>query len=567
MRELRISEMLIVSEKEKGGRRVEFDPKLTVIEGGNDTGKSALIKSIYWAFGANPVHMTARWKSATPTVVVKSTVDGEPLTVLRKGRYFAAYGDDDQLLAQFDSVTNELGPFLAERLAFGLTLPSQQGKPVVPPPAYMFMPFYIDQDASWQRQWSAFTNLGQLPAWQRPLMEYHTGIRDQRWYLLLQRILDAKKEIGEEQSELAVIRRMRERALQEGAPLSFDVDLSDFREEIDELLRRCEVLKGVEEDLKVRYSALAHERHTLAEQVKTVTLAAAELGADRAFVATTLHDDSVECPTCGAEYSNSFRERFAIADDEARLVDFLVELTESLGGIDRQIDEMRNEFSMNKEEALHVREVLESRQAEVSLAAIIQNEGRKEFRGLLKSESDAGVLAVHAAETNLKALEKRKRALNKELKARRDEVEEAHARQMRRYLHRLNVLTQDETAWANVASRISDSGSGLPRSLMAYYYSILGLVRQHSGAFFAPIVIDEPNQQGQDDVNMKALLQFIVDELPNGSQAVLGVESDHGVELPGTRLRLRDKLGVLDKEQYVVVRDEVAAYLDRALAG
>lgn len=567
MRRLRISEMMVVSEKEKGAQRIQFDPKLTVIEGGNDTGKSALIKSLYWAFGTEPVQMTSRWQSAIPTVVVKSAIDDVPLTVLRKGKYFAAFGDGDRLLAQFDSVTNELGPFLAERLDFGLTLPDRKGKEVVPPPAFMFMPFYIAQDSSWQRQWSAFANLGQLAAWPRPLMEFHTGIRSSEWYRLLQRIVDAKRTISERQAELGVIQKMRARVRDEDEPLSFDVDLSDFREEVEELLKRSEELSKVEERLKALYADLTHRRNALKEQARTVELAAKELGADRAFITNVLPDESVECPTCGAEYANSFRERFAIADDEARLIDFLAELNEDLASLDKEVAEVRASFNATSKETARVREILEAQQAEVSLGSIIKNEGRKEFRGLLKSEADSATVAVRDAEKALSALEQARRSLNKELRAQRTAIEETHARQMRRYFHKLHVVTQDESAWAHVAARISDSGSGLPRALMAYYYSILELVRQYGSAFFAPIVIDEPNQQGQDGVNMKALLEFIVQEQPQGSQAVLGVESDHGVDLPGTRIKLSDKLGVLEKAQYEEVRAEVSDFLDIALAG
>jgi predicted ATPase len=66
MKNFFLSEILIYSAKERKAKRVKFHPKLTVILGKNDTGKSVLIKSIYphyWTFlkkgGESPIFVFA----------------------------------------------------------------------------------------------------------------------------------------------------------------------------------------------------------------------------------------------------------------------------------------------------------------------------------------------------------------------------------------------------------------------------------------------------------------------------------------------------------------------------
>lgn len=41
-----------------------------------------------------------------------------------------------------------------------------------------------------------------------------------------------------------------------------------------------------------------------------------------------------------------------------------------------------------------------------------------------------------------------------------------------------------------------------------------------------PLVIDSPNQQSQDDINLPKVLKFIADNLPSGSQIIVGAEAE-----------------------------------------
>ena len=54
MKNLKLRRLLLLSRAEGKARQESFDDETTVVFGGNDTGKSHLIKSIYSAFGADP---------------------------------------------------------------------------------------------------------------------------------------------------------------------------------------------------------------------------------------------------------------------------------------------------------------------------------------------------------------------------------------------------------------------------------------------------------------------------------------------------------------------------------
>ena len=45
----------------------------------------------------------------------------------------------------------------------------------IAPPAYYFIPFYIDQIKGWGKSFSSLDKLGQYEYWHTPILEYHVG--------------------------------------------------------------------------------------------------------------------------------------------------------------------------------------------------------------------------------------------------------------------------------------------------------------------------------------------------------------------------------------------------------
>lgn len=66
--------------------------------------------------------------------------------VLREWNSFSFFTDDGKLVILASSVIKKLAPFMAELLDFKLILSSRAREPEIPPPAYAFLPLYIDQD-------------------------------------------------------------------------------------------------------------------------------------------------------------------------------------------------------------------------------------------------------------------------------------------------------------------------------------------------------------------------------------------------------------------------------------
>ena len=108
-------------------------------------------------------------------------------------------------------------------------------------------------------------------------------------------------------------------------------------------------------------------------------------------------------------------------------------------------------------------------------------------------------------------------------------------------------------------------GSEGPRGIIAYNYAFLHTARKYSSSSFCPIIIDAPNQQGQDD--MRKIMRFIVDYRPTNSQVLVATEdmfgltdNDADIVYVGKR-----KNQLLDEEVYDEVWDTVRPYLEQLI--
>jgi hypothetical protein len=120
---------------------------------------------------------------------------------------------------------------------------------------------------------------------------------------------------------------------------------------------------------------------------------------------------------------------------------------------------------------------------------------------------------------------------------------------MRSNLFTLEVHGVD-TKSLHVHSRITETGSDLPRATLAYYFSILEMMQNFTDTTICPLVIDSPNQQDQDPKNLPTILKFIRDKRPTDTQLVLGLVDDCNVDFGGKIEVLKSKRRLLLDDDY-----------------
>lgn len=566
MSTLVLNEILLISQKEKRAKKVAFDPNLTLVIGKNRTGKSSLLKSLPRAFSAVPEIVSDTWADARVTNVVKFTVYGVPYSILQYGEFYAIFDEENNLLLATDQVTRELGPYLAGLFEFELKFKMRNSSELVsPPPAYFLLPFYIDQDSSWRKNWAAFKGLGQFEyEWKKILMEYHAGIRPNEYYKVFAQISGLKEEVANHEKERKTLNNLLEQANKRFKNVNFDIDLSAFKKEIEELLKHCQELKIIEESLKGKLVELYSKKSSIENQIKITDTALNEARADLKHATYHIHEEHVECPTCGAMYENSFTERFAIARDEDRCTQVLFRLNYDLMEIKKQIDAEKEKYSSNSAAYVNIKKTLEAKQEQVVLRDLIENEGKKELQNVFTENIDAVTKILIDKGDEIDKLKSRLKVF--EDKDRKAAIEKQFSDNMRSFLFELDVHSGDKN-YSRMDVRITETGSCQPRALLAYYYSFLLVMKGYSSSVFGPIIIDSPNQQAQDATNLPKMLKFIRDKKPSDTQLILGTEDLCGIEFNGKIVELYEKQSLLQRSEYDEVYAEVIPLMEKAMKG
>jgi hypothetical protein len=565
MKSFVLRELLLLSHRERKARRIRFDPRLTVVEGANDTGKSSILKSIYWTFGAEPSIIHPMWAAANVITAARFALDDVELVMLRQGSFFALFNAREGTHSSFSSVTKELAPHLANLFDFGLTLTSREKQEVIPPPAFLFLPFYVDQDASWVKNWSGFARLGQFPGYRQSVAEFHTGIRGNEYYALKAKVERAKAELEQAHSERRALSSARDRAVKAVADDLVEIDLDSFRGEIDRLLDQLVALQRHQEAYRNEAVDLRNQRLLLATQLHVAEASLREVSKDYAFATEDLIEDHVDCPTCGATYANSFAERFAIAMDEDRCRELITQLREDLLQCDREISAVTQKHDAQARDVGALEALLETNRGTIRLRDVIESQGRQELRRILKDDIDDLTRLVHEREVELKALQKQSR--DSKDKERQAQILDLYGRRFRAYLAALDVKTLPDSVTKKIAPEIRETGSDLPRALLGYYFAILDTMRQFSTSTYCPIVIDSPNQQGQDKESLRKMLSFLFKHRPEDSQMIVGLEDDLGVQHTGMRITLVRKHSLLLEDEYASVLAELQPLIDASLVG
>lgn len=554
MKNLKLTNMLLVSHREKKARKIKFHPKVTVIQGENDTGKSSVIKSIQYAFGANPHKIHPKWKNADIAILIRFSIDDVPFSIYRHRNSYSLFDSNNEEVGTYSSVTLELAPALAKIFDFNLRLSDRDGNSVIPPPAYLMLPFYIDQDKGWVEPWSSFTNLSQFAYWKQRVTGYHFGLRPDKWYGLDAQRKKLDKDKDEPNRQMNAIRSVQKKVYKEISSVDFDINVEDFKSEVEQLLIECKYLSDAENRFRKIITEQKTKKIRLEAQIEIVTKTHDELSDDYKYACEGKEKD-IGCPTCGAEYSNSFVERFEIAQDTETCTDLLSSLRQDLNKVIEAIGITDAELKQSEFKIKELNNILSKKQGEIRLKDLIETEGRKSLASHLDVE-------LKESEKIISALDDDTDRIAGEMKdfddpARRKEIVKSYGENLRKNTQTLGVYSLADSVFKNVNASIEESGSDLPRAILAYFFASLKAIEENGNATFFPIVIDAPNQQEQDPQNLKKMLEFIKNRRAEDKQLIVGLVDDANVDFEGDVIRFHKKYSVLHEDVYKDISAEM----------
>lgn len=545
---LRFESLRLISLTERKAASFQFHPRMTLITGENHTGKSLILKSLYWTLGAEPAAPHPAWKELNLIAILTLTLgEAETLTVIRKGKSFYIFDKERRCLLRTSRVTTELGPFIASKVDVSLRLATRQQEMAVPPPAYIFLPFYIDQEKGWADSWSSFGNLTHFVNWQGDLVKFHTGQRTNKYYDITAEIGAIKRRLDYLEGALKYSREAYDNLVSQIGHLPIAFDRLAYQRSLHTLLKDLDAIQTQREKLTGCLTDSENERILLQNQARVARAALAEAEKDYSY-ASDLEGEDVFCPTCGTKHENSFIKRYSLAETVEDYRVFLAEIDEKLSELDAINQKISREATVLSSKVDAINATLHERRGKLKVSDIIESEGHKKAREVLRNQ-------LEGYTKQIEQLEGRKAVLNKEIKKvvdkrRNKEITEFFFDCYTRFLNELAVYKIATDDRGEIPTKVRDTGSEQPRAVLSYSLAIIETLAKFSSTPKSPFVADSPLQQEQDPANSRLILQTLADQKYLGGQMVIGTLSSLGVKFPGSEIHLSRKYQLLDEAAY-----------------
>lgn len=520
MKNFLFENILILSHKDQRARIIQFHPHKNLIVGRNHTGKSSLIKTLFRTLGARPQGDLTQWDDNTISVV-GFIIDEKRFRAIHQHGQRALFNEFGDLLIATGNYEEWTEAF-AKAVGFNLVLTNKQSESVLADSRCFFLPFYINQDGSWQANWDTFTGLQQYRAPIGAILEYFSGIKPPEYYELDSKRIQSQRALEELQKEYRFLEKVRERFGKSMSLSGPKIQPENFEQEIVRLTAEVNELNRQQE--KLRDNAVREQEilSNIRLQIDLATDALNTYDNDLSYLRNEPREKLI-CPTCSAEHAGSFVEFLNYAED-ARV---LRELISRLGGdtikLTKQYNKTQEELHQLESNYQRVTDILNTRRGELKFGDVVNSMGAESAFSAFEAESAALKMNIDQCLSEIEVLTSRLKELTSAKRSK--EILKIFREAYASALINLN-LPLIETGKLRLTSRPDLSGSGGPRSILAYYGALWRTCLGKYASFSIPLVIDSPNQQGQDDINLPKVLKFIANDLPTGTQIIVGTEME-----------------------------------------
>lgn len=550
MKRLTIKKLIVISQSESRSLEVPFEEGLNIVLGGNKTGKSSIIKSIFTTLGCECKRVEADWKKLISSYLLFIKYGEKQFCIVRQGKKFQIFensGDSYSCIIETEAF-HEYSNCLMDILEIKMPCISKDGKQFNVTPPLLFRFQYIDQDEGWSKIADSFSNVAYVKDWKPNTNKYVCGYLDDTYYELqtqkAEHIIekeDKKKELNYNQNFVSRI-----------APTIMQMEniesVEEITADIESLLAKAEELRKLqfsystemtmtENNIYVNQHKLQIAEHNLIETKKDIEFAMSQ-------------DDELLCPICGTTYMNGLDEQLNITSDYAHCEKLIMELKNSILVATKKLDELKEQYNSIFLEIQYIEQKIQSSQEFLSYSSFYKNKGQYEIYEscerqlkILQKEIDSCISKI--AIINEKINEKKSKYRSKYI---REDIES--------YCHKLaDTINLPKTfiKLRDFVQIINRTGSETPRLVYMYQSALYlyNLNRDYSPFNF--YVVDTPNQQGQDDDNLESIFKSLELFLSYEGQVIVGTERETGLEEKASNvIRLLEKRRCLNTDNYSI---------------
>jgi hypothetical protein len=563
MQNLKFKRLLILSNSTKSANLFEFSPTLNLITASdNSVGKSTLARLLFWGLGCEPAFDTT-WKNLDCKTSIEFTIDKENYKINRY-KEIIIFKENDLASIEYSKITGAFSKKISEILGFKAMLAGRtSGLMEIPPPAFYFLPFFIDQKRSWTKAWDNFDNLGQYDSWKSTIIKYHVGLLTPKYFELeadKAEKKDFKKTILSEivkfetaleivntytpQFTLTTINENQFEKLTE----EIKIDLKDLQENQEKLLNEL--------------TQLQIDKVYLEQQCLISKKIVSELDKDYKFSIENIEGDEVECPLCGTIHENSIINRTSIMTDKFQANNQFEDLSFDLQMVDRKIatNDSKLQTARAKINEINSKYTIIEDEQTIDFAQIIESIAGNSIKQNVIEDKNLKLIEIDSLLKDIKGIGKEQTGL-----LTKEEIEEINNSFVLIFESYIKLLGAEAVNSSSINSPldynkvITEGGAAEgSRAILAYYLAIFSLVEKYGNEVKCALVIDTPNQQEQSEMNYNKIINLLTNKISEETQIILcAMENEHLKEFRDkAKIIILNEKKLLIPEMYEQVKKE-----------
>ena len=548
MKRLTIKKLIVISQSESRSLEVPFENGLNIILGGNKTGKSSIIKSIFTILGCECKRIESGWKKLISAYLLFFKYGEKSYCIVRQGKKFQIFecNRDDYSCIIETNAFHEYSNCLMDILGIKMPCISNKGEQYNVTPPLLFRFQYIDQDEGWGKIADSFKNASYIRDWKANTNKYVCGYLDDSYYELQAQKAKYILEKDDKRKEYEYNQNFVSRITSSLTQIENTESIEDVTTDIESLLSKAEEMRKMQFSYNAEMNVLENEIYINQHKLHIVEHNLAETKKDIEFAMT--QEDELVCPICGAVYSNRLDEQLNITSDYAHCEKLMGELRNCISFSTERLEELKKKYNDVASEIQSIEQKVRNSQELLTYSSFYKSKGQYEIYESCKAQLESLQQEIDSHISEIAMLEDKinEKKSPKRSKKIREDIKEycctfADAINLPKTFIKLRDFVQI----------LDRTGSETPRLVYMYQSALYLYNLYRAKSPFNFYVVDTPNQQGQDAENLGSIFKSFELFLPDEGQVIIGTERETGMEQKANNvIRLTEKRRCLNDANY-----------------
>jgi hypothetical protein len=521
----------------------------------NTSGKSCLLKSIYYALGLDLQKFPSGWNYKEMIFKIDYEHIGKKGYILRIGDNFLV-NDHSGYLSKKDYST-WLSNLLNIKIKLPLKLKEEMQDVYISAPLSLF---YIDQDTSWSGSlYKNTVNLQMYKSGSIPLkvFEYLLSVSNDEIIELEEKktLLNSKKTKLENQSNVLV-------------ELNYNFSLETIQTTFDESAVKDEINKylRIAQDLGIKikkYKADIYSKHI---KLDALLLDMQELDQILAYLSKSYDCIKHKCSQCNSQLTTEQSiQRMKLDGNKVSVQGYKIDLDKKIKKLQEEINEEENKRLNLEGEYQKLLFIAEAKQGELTLGQYIEEKAKENTKNIYHDIRGKLLIEVRDIEDSIKKINKELNYLKKAIKYKKDEIKD--------YFEKF--ITSLKISFPKVSldydflefKEINHSGSIQNEVLLCLYMAYSKILLKFSNVEL-PFVIDSFIKDELDDMNIEESYKLIESTLLSSErQTFFAMLEDKSKYIKGSynKILLDVNNTLLSEDKFNDLKSEVINILDKAI--